>query len=140
MQKVWYDSLTHHESKNISFHSNRIKNKFDNFLKANQVRLLNFEIEDLNIHLNYLRNKIRTIEESLFKCLPQELVIRFFALNKYRITSFELKTKNNSIKKLYNLKVKRNIVSPFSNIDKLKWLINISSKVIPDAVSVLLQA
>ena len=50
---------------NIAFHSNSIKRKFDFFKKVNQFKLLNFEIEDLNINLNYLHKKIRNIEERL---------------------------------------------------------------------------
>ncbi|XP_025263680.1 uncharacterized protein LOC112637689 [Camponotus floridanus] len=44
--------------------------------------------------------------------------------------------KNNSIKKFNNLKQKYNTCShPFSNINNSKWLVNISSKDIPDTVS-----
>jgi len=123
----------------ISFHSVSIESKFNKFNKSNHFRLLNFEIEDLNINLNYLNKKIMNIEEKLFDILPHDLVTQFFELSKHRIASFNHKIKNNLIKKFKNLTKKYNIcLKPFSNIDKSKWLINISNKCIPDTVSDLL--
>jgi len=123
----------------VAFHSNSIKRKFDRFKKANQYRLLNFEIEDQNINLNYLYKKIKDIEERLFECLPQDLVTTFFELNRRRLTSFDYSIKNNSINKFNNLTQKHNTcLHPFSNIDKSMWFVNISSKDIPDTISDLL--
>lgn len=119
----------------VSFHSNSIKRKFDKFKKANQYKLLNFEIEDQHINLNYLYNKIKNIEERLFECLPYDLVTTFFELNRHRLISFDYSTKNNSIN---NLKRKYNTcLHPFSILIDLRF-VNISSKDIPDTVSDLL--
>lgn len=128
----------------VSFHRNSIKRKFDKFKKANQYKLLNFEIEDQHINLNYLYKKIKNIEERrrLFECLPYDLVTTFFELNRHRLISFDYSTKNNSIKKFNNLKQFetkiQHLFTSFFNIDRSKWFVNISSKDIPDTVSDLL--
>lgn len=128
-----------HQKINIVFHSNNIKRKFNNFVSANQVKLLNFEIEDLHINLNYLRKKLTDIKSRLDERLPHDLLKKIFELNKYRIRSFNYKIKYNSINKFNNLTRKYNIdLNPFRNIDKSKWFVNISSKNIPDTVSDLL--
>lgn len=84
---------------NINFHSNSIGRRFDKFKKLNQFKLLNFEIKDLNINLNYLRKTIINIERELFHRLPEDLVTRFFEFSNHRITSFNCKMKHKSVKK-----------------------------------------
>lgn len=123
----------------ITFCSLSIRRKFDRFNNSNHLRLLNFEIEDLNVNLYYLNKKIINTEEKLFDTLPHYLVTEFFELSNHRITPFNYKIKNNSIKKFNNLTKKYNLcLKPFTKIDRSKWFINISDKNIPDMVADLL--
>lgn len=120
---------------NISFHSSNVGHKFDNFKKSNQFKLLNFEIEDLNINL-HLRKRIKNVVDSLFRCLPHQLVLSFFELSRLRLKSFNQRIRNNCTNKFNNLQLKYNICSnPFANVDNSKWLINISGRSIPDRVT-----
>lgn len=104
--------------------------------KKYRYRLLDFEIKDINVNLNYLRANVRRIERELSECLPQDLVLRFFEFNEHMFSTLTKKTKSKLIKKFKNLTDNNNIsLNPFNNIDKTQWLINISGKNIPERVS-----
>lgn len=119
----------------IRFHSNKVNRKFSNFRKRSQLMILNLEIRDINYNLKYLRTKIRTIEERICSSLPEELTLDFFDCNNYKFNKYNHEIKNKLIKKFNDLLRERNIeYNSFFNIDKSKWLVNVSKKQIPDTV------
>ncbi|GAB1861615.1 hypothetical protein CAJAP_02694 [Camponotus japonicus] len=136
-----FDLIPSHINKlkiNITFYSSSVNRTFEKIMKKYRYTLLNLEIKDLNFNLNYLRANVARIERGLMECLPRDLLLRFFKLNERKFLKIN-KIKSNLIKKFKNLTVKYDTaLNPFNNIDNTGWLINISSKNIPDRVSELL--
>src|SRR5436190_953323 len=119
-----YDLMPSHINNlrfNIAFHSNNVKRKFNNIIRFNQQKLLKLEIKDLNFNLNFLKSKMKLVEESLLNQLPNDLVYRFFKLSEQRLKHFNNVKKNNVIKKFNHLKRKFNFESdPFKDVDNSK--------------------
>jgi hypothetical protein len=115
----------------INFTSVNVKHKYNSFKNRYQKKLLTLEIKDINCKLKLLKKKIKEIEESLFLELPEALVVNFFKFNENKIINHNIKIKNKLIMKFNSISRKCN---PFEDNDYSKWIINISSKQIPDDV------
>jgi len=133
-----YDILPAHIKNlktSVFFHSNSVNQKYYNIVRRNAFRLLNLEIKDINFNLNFLQSNIHNIEKRLSDYLPPELLTRFFEFNKQKLLTFNRIKKNDSIKKFYSLMRSNNLsLNPFKEIDRSKWLVNLSNKKIPDNV------
>jgi len=124
---------------NLQFYSNSVNKKFVNKLASFKCSMLNIEIKDLNFNLNFLRKSIQSIEQKLFEALPKELVYQFFKFNKNKISYFNYNKRIDLIRKFDNLVKKSKInLNPLMNIDKSKWLVNVSNKIIPENVKDIL--
>jgi len=113
----------------------QLSNKYARLKKCYQRRLLNLKIKDIHGQINYLTIKIEKIEEILRSKLPVDLLKNFFESNGNKINKYDnemkmkLENKFNKIKILQN-----NRFNNFFNIDKSKWIVNNTNKVIPEYV------
>lgn len=122
----------------FSFRSNTVKHKFGSLKKRFKKMMLNLEIKYINYNLDTLRSRVKRIETDLITHLSRKLMGNFFQFNKKKVTRLNQVTKSSLIKKFNNMLNKRNTYyDSFFNVDKSKWLINISDKVIPDPTKFL---
>lgn len=97
--------------------------------------MLNLEIKDINFHLNFLRSKVTKIENKLFDNLSENLVTAFFNFARNKIGNHNQATKYKFIKKFNDLCCNTRIISFFNmNYNMVKWLINVSNKLISDPI------
>jgi len=115
-----------------SFQVNR---KCSNLKKSFQRKLLNLEIKDIHNQIKYLKSKIERMEEYLDSKLPSDILSNFYESNNNKINRHSNKVKTKLINKFNKIKGLQNeALNNFCKMDKSKWIINNSSKMIPDYV------
>jgi len=124
---------------NVTLKDFHLNKKFYSLKENFQRKLLNLEIKDIHSQINYLMSRLESIEKSLNSKLPSDLLKRFFESNHNRCLKYNSEIKEKLINKFNRLRSYQNLrYNNFFDMDRSKWIINNSSKEIPDYVSNIL--
>jgi len=124
---------------NVTLKDFQLDRKYYNLKKNFQKKLLNLEIKDIHSQINYLMLKVENIEKFLSSRLPCDLLKRFFESNCNRFQKYNREIKEKLVNKFNKIRSYQNTYyNNFFNMDKSKWIINYSSKEIPDYVKNIL--
>jgi len=124
---------------NVTLKDCQLNRKYYNLKKNVHKKLLNLEIKDIHSQINFLILKVQSIEEFLSFKLPSDLLKCFFESNHNRFQKYSREVKERLIKKFNKIKSYQNTrYNNFFNMDKSKWIINYSSKEIPNYVNNIL--
>ena len=131
--------------KSFSIHSNSINRKFDKFTSSISFKILNFLIQDMHFHINYLQKTIKKTKQYLNTNLPKTILQKFYTfLNKIN-NLLKCNITNTHTKKFNNLKESNDKNNNITDNEKLiinniqsKWLVNLSDKQIPQDVADIL--
>jgi len=109
-------------------------------LKRNYQRiLLNLEIRDMHSQIMVVDNKIENIERFLNSKLPLDTLRKFFEFNSNRLSRHYFNVKGKLINKLNKInRIQNEAFNDFLNIDKSKWIINLSNSKIPENINSML--
>ncbi|XP_011861707.1 PREDICTED: uncharacterized protein LOC105558566, partial [Vollenhovia emeryi] len=119
-----------------AFHSYSVNRSFNELKSRTKKTLLNMEIKDMNYNLTFLRKENIKIETQIRFLLPNDIANNFFLMNKDKINKHDTETKNRLIKKFNNILNKYHTeYDSFFKFNHSKWIVNVSSKKIPDSVS-----
>jgi len=113
----------------------QINRKYYNLKKNVHKKLLNLEIKDIHSQINFLSLKLEGIEEFLCSKIPNDVLKSFFESNHNRFLKYRRNVIEKLVKKFNNIKSHQNIYNNYFNMDKSKWIINYSSKEVPNFVN-----
>jgi len=120
---------------NILLKDHRVNRKFGNLRENFRSKLLNLEIRDIHFEIGNLMFKLRNIERVLYSLVPTKILDNFFDSNINRICRYNLSCKIKLINKFHRISAVRNdVVNNFFKADNQKWVVNNSSKTIPERV------
>jgi len=93
----------------------------------------------MHSQIKVVDNKIENIERFLNSKLPLDTLRKFFELNSNRLNRHYFNVKGKLINKLNKInRLQNEVFNNFLNIDKSKWIINLSNSKIPDNINSML--
>jgi len=117
----------------------RLNTKYRKLKTDFQRRLLNLEIKNIHSQLRFLIRRLEGIEEFLRAKLPTDLLKNFFESNKNRIQNYNHEIKIKLINKFNKIRTQQSsFYNNFFKMDMSKWVMNVSSRKIPEHVMSIL--
>ena len=136
----------HENLKHMHFYSNYGKKIFNKTTETFQNKLLNLEIVDINIHINYLQKFLTSIENVLNSQIDVDLFSHIKKTYNTHLKNYNEKLKQRHHKKLESIiisnQLPNNIIDPYNSLSNAiddnnnnnTWFINLTNTDIPKNV------